>query len=179
MSTCFPALPEDAGDKGRSPFQRRKSIDAVVSADIQQNASGIQRIATTAAVPREQPHALSARLLFVPTSVLFLADAAPLIHAQSLSAPAGWTASTTGSIALYKPDNLPHGKTFQLTVQPPQSLAAQPLNAWFTAQVQADQQERGAEAHVGNPQTNPDGTLLLLVPYRDAQVWNPLSGSRR
>jgi hypothetical protein len=40
MSACFLALPEGAGDKGPSPFQRRKSIDAVVSADVQQNASG-------------------------------------------------------------------------------------------------------------------------------------------
>jgi hypothetical protein len=141
----FTALPEDAGDKGRRPFQRRKSIDAVVSSDVQQNASGMQQlIATTAAVPHEQPHALSARLLFVLTSVLFLAGTTPLIHAQSLSAPAGWTASTTGSIALYKPDNLPPRKTFQLTIRPSQSLAGQPLMAWFTAQVQADLRERGA-----------------------------------
>jgi hypothetical protein len=72
MGTCFLALPEDAGDEARSPFQRRKSIDAVVSADVQsadvqQNASGMQVIATTATVPREQPHALSPRLLFVLT----------------------------------------------------------------------------------------------------------------
>jgi hypothetical protein len=92
MSTCFLALPEDAGDKGRSPFQRLKSIDAVVSADVQsadvqQNVSGVQLIATTAAVSREQPLALSARLLFVLTSVLFLAHTALLIHAQSLQLP--------------------------------------------------------------------------------------------
>jgi hypothetical protein len=178
MGTCFLALPEDAGDEGCSPFQRRKSIDAVVSADVQsadvqQNASGMQLIATTATVPREQPHALSPRLLFVLTSVLFLARTAPLIHAQSSSAPPGWTASTTGPIAIYKPDNLPSGKTFQLTIRPPQSLAGQPLMAWFTAQVQADLQQRGAQARIGNPQTNPDGFLLLLVPYQDhaGQSW--------
>ena len=173
MDTYFPTLAEDAGDKGRSPFQRRKSIDTVVSRDVRQNASGMQLIATTGALPLEQPHARSAGLLFVLTSVLFLAGTQPLVHAQSLSAPAGWTASTTGSLALYKPDNLPPGKTFQLTIRPPQSLAGQPFKAWFTAQVQADLQERGAEAHLSNPQTNPDGTLLLLVPYRDraGQNW--------
>jgi hypothetical protein len=130
-------------------------------------------IATTAAVPRDLPHVLLALLLSVLASFLFIAGTASLTNAQSLPAPGGWTASTTGPIAIYKPDNLPHGKTFQLTVQPPQSLAGQPLNAWFTAQVQADLQERGAEAHVGNPQANPDGTLLLLVPYRDraGQKW--------
>jgi hypothetical protein len=44
---------------------------------------------------------------------------------------------------------------------------------WFTAQVQADLQERGAVAQLSNPQTNPDGTLLLLIPYRDraGQSW--------
>lgn len=31
-------------------------------------------------------------------------------------------------------------------------------------QMQADLQERGAEAHLSNPQISPDGTLLLLVP---------------
>src|ERR1700727_319182 len=147
MGTCFLALPEDAGDEGRSPFQRRKSVDAVVSADVQsadvsQNASGMQLIATTATVPCEQPHSLSPRLLFVLTLVLFLARTAPLIHAQSSSAPPGWTASTTGPIAIYKPDNLPSGKTFQLTIRPPQSLAGQPLVAWFIAQVQPDLQQR-------------------------------------
>jgi hypothetical protein len=133
----------------------------------------MQLIATTATVPREQPHALSPRLLFVLTSVLFLARTAPLIHAQSSSAPPGWTASTTGPIAIYKPDNLSSGKTFQLTIRPPQSLAGQPLMAWFTAQVQADLQQRGAQARIGNPQTNPDGFLLLLVPYQDhaGQSW--------
>jgi hypothetical protein len=127
----------------------------------------MQLIATTATVPCEQPHALSPRLLFVLTSVLFLARTAPLIHAQSSSAPPGWTASTTGPMAIYKPDNLPSGKTFQLTIRPPQSVAGQPLMAWFTAQVQADLQQRGAQARIGNPQTNPDGFLLLLVPYQD------------
>jgi hypothetical protein len=39
--------------------------------------------------------------------------------------------------------------------------------AWFTAQVQADLQQRGAQARIGNPQTNADGFLLLLVPYHD------------
>jgi hypothetical protein len=45
--------------------------------------------------------------------------------------------------------------------------------AWFTAQVQADLQQRGAQARIGNPQTNPDGFLLLLVPYQDhaGQSW--------
>ena len=133
----------------------------------------MQLIAATAAVRPEQPHALSARLLFVLTSVLFLARTAPLIHAQSSSAPPGWTASTTGPIAIYKPDNLPSGKTFQLTIRPPQSLAGQPLMAWFTAQVQADLQQRGAQARIGNPQTNPDCFLLLLAPYQDhaGQNW--------
>ena len=133
----------------------------------------MQLIAATAAVRPEQPHALSARLLFVLTSVLFLARTAPLIHAQSSSVPPGWTASTTGPIAIYKPDNLPSGKTFQLTIRPPQSLAGQPLMAWFTAQVQADLQQRGAQARIGNPQTNPDGFLLLLAPYQDhaGQNW--------
>jgi hypothetical protein len=180
MSICFLTLPEDAGDEGRSPFQRRKSIDAVVSADVrsadvQQTRAG-QLITAIAAVRPEQPHALSARLLFVLTSVLFLARTAPLIHAQSSSAPPGWTASTTGTIAVYKPDNLPSGKTFQLTIRPPQSLAGQPLMARFTAQVQADLRQRGAQARIGNPQTNPDGFRLLLVPYQDhaGQSWTAL-----
>jgi hypothetical protein len=134
----------------------------------------MQLIASTAAVPRDLPYVLSERLLFVLGSFLLIAGNAPLTNAQSLSAPAGWTASIIGPIAIYQPDNLTHGKTFQLTIHPPQSLAGQPLVAWFSAQVQADLQERGAEAHVGNPQTNPDGTLLLLVPYcdRTGQNWN-------
>jgi hypothetical protein len=39
--------------------------------------------------------------------------------------------------------------------------------------MQADLQQRGAQAHIGDPQTNPDGFLLLLVPYRDraGQSW--------
>jgi hypothetical protein len=115
----------------------------------------------------------SALLFSALTSVLFIAGAAPLANAQSSPAPAGWTTSTTGSITTYQPDDLPSGKTFQLTIQPPQSLAGQPLAAWFTARVQADLQQRGAQAHIGDPQTNPDGFLLLLVPYRDraGQTW--------
>ena len=133
----------------------------------------MQLIATTAAVARDPSHVLSAVLLSVLTSVLFIAGAAPRTNAQSSSAPAGWTKSTTSPVAIYKPDNLPLGKTFELIIQPPQSLAGQPLLAWFTAQVQADLRERGAVAHIGNPQTNPDGTLLLLVSYRDraGQNW--------
>ena len=104
---------------------------------------------------------------------LFIAGGAPLANAQGSSAPAGWATSTTGSITTYQPDNLPSGKTFQMTIQPPQSLAGQPLAAWFTARVQADLQQRAAQAHIGDPQTNPDGFLLLLVPYRDhaGQSW--------
>jgi hypothetical protein len=116
---------------------------------------------------------LSELILSALTSVLFIAGSTPLINAQSSSAPPGWTASITGPVAIYKPDNLPSGKTFQLTIRPPQSLAGQPLVAWFTAQVQADLQQSGAQARIGNPQTNPDGSLLLLVPYQDhaGQNW--------
>jgi hypothetical protein len=115
----------------------------------------------------------SAPLVSALTAVLFIAGAAPIANAQNSSAPAGWTPSTTGSITTYQPDNLPSGKTFQLTIQPPQSLAGQPLAAWFSARVQADLQQRGGQAHIGDPQTNPDGFLLLLVPYRDraSQSW--------
>jgi hypothetical protein len=173
MSTYLGAQPEHAGDKGRNPFQRRKSIDAVVvSPASQRKASGMQLIATTSVVDRDPSHVLSALLLSALTSVLFIAGAAPLSSAQSSSSPAGWTASTTSPIAIYKPDNLPVGKTFQLTIQSPQTLAGQPLIAWFTAQVKADLRERGAVAHIGNPQTNPDCTLLLPVPYRDGAGQN-------
>jgi hypothetical protein len=143
MSSCLPSLAEDAGDKDCHPVQR------------------------------DPLHMLSALILSALTSVLFIGGSTPLINAQSSSAPPGWTASTTGPVAIYKPDNLPSGKTFQLTIRPPQSLAGQPLVTWFTAQVQADLQQRGAQARIGNPQTNPDGSVLLLVPYQDhaGQSW--------
>ena len=117
----------------------------------------------------------SAPLVSALISVLLLAGAAPIANSQSSSAPAGWSTSATGSGTMYQPDNLPSGKTFQLTIQPPRPLAGQSLAAWFTARVQADLQQRGGgQAHIGDPQTNPDGILLLLVPYRDraSQAWN-------
>jgi hypothetical protein len=56
MSTYLPAPPEDAGDQGHNPFQRRKSIDkVVVTPDSQRKAPGMQLIATAAAVPRHSP----------------------------------------------------------------------------------------------------------------------------
>lgn len=109
--------------------------------------------------------------------VLFIAGAASLINAQSPSLPPGWTVSTTGSVATYKPGNLPSGKSFQLTIEQPQPLSGQPIAAWFTARVKADLQQRQAQTqHIGNPQTNPDGILLLPVPYRDhaGESWTAL-----
>jgi len=168
MSSYLPSPAEDAGDKDCNPCQSRKSVNVVaVSPHNQRKASGAKLIATTAAVSRDPLSMLSTLIRSALTSVLFIAGSTLLINAQSSSAPPGWTASTTGPIAIYKPDNLPSGKTFQLTIRPPQSLAGQPLVAWFTAQVQADLQQRGAQARIGNPQTNPDGFLLLLVPYQD------------
>jgi hypothetical protein len=108
--------------------------------------------------------------------VLFIAGAVPLGNAQSLPAPAGWTSSTTGSGTIYQPQNLSSGTSFQMTIHPPQPLGSQSLAAWFSAQVQADLAQRGAQAHPGNPQTNPDGMLLLPVSYRDraGQSWTAL-----
>src|ERR1700733_3103544 len=174
MSSYLPSPAEDAGDKDCNPCQSRKSVNVVaVSPHNQRKASGAKLIATTAAVSRDPLSMLSTLIRSALTSVLFNAGSTLLINAQSSLAPPGWTASTTGPIAIYKPDNLPSGKTFQLTIRPPQSLAGQPLMAWFTAQVQADLQQRGAQARIGNPQTNPDCFLLLLAPYQDhaGQNW--------
>jgi hypothetical protein len=123
------------------------------------------RIIVTA-LRRELRHAISG-LSFLPlASVLIVATAVPL-HAQSSSALTGWTVSKAGSSAVYRPDSLQPGKTFVLTIPQPQPLAGQPLTAWFTVQVQADLEQRGGQTHMGNLQTNPDGTLLVAVPYKD------------
>ena len=153
MSNCLPSPAKEAGDKDRNRYQSCRSIN-------------------TGSVSRDLRPVLTALISSALISVLFIAGP-PLINAQSSSAPPGWTASTTGPIAIYKPENLPPGKAFQLTIRPPQPLAGQPLVAWFTAQVQADLQQRGAQTRIGNPQANPDGSLLLLVPYQDhvSQNW--------
>ena len=153
MSNRLPSPAKEAGDKDRNRHQGGQSINA-------------------GSVSRDLRPVLTALISSALISVLFIAGP-PLINAQSSSAPPGWTASTTGPIAIYKPENLPPGKAFQLTIRPPQPLAGQPLVAWFTAQVQADLQQRGAQTRIGNPQANPDGSLLLLVPYQDhvSQNW--------
>ena len=174
MSSYLPSPAEDAGDKEHDPFERRQSFNAiVVSADSSKKASDTKFIAKAAAVSRGPLHVLFALIVSALTSVPFIAGATQPANAPGSSAPAGWTSSTTGPITIYKPENLPAGKTFQLAIRPPQSLAGQPLAAWFTAQVQADLQQRGVQARIGNPQTNPDGSLLLLVPYQDhaGQSW--------
>jgi hypothetical protein len=99
--------------------------------------------------------------------LLLIVGALVVVHAQSLPAPAGWSLSTSGPNAIYRPDNLPSDRTFLMTIAPSQPLAGQSLTVWFTAQVQFDLEMRGAQAHLGNPQSNPDGTLLMLVPYKD------------
>ena len=121
-------------------------------------------------------HKLLAAFTFAAfTFVMTLRIAAPAF-AQTVPAPAGWTESNTASGAVYRPDNLPPGKTFTLTIPPAQPRAGQPLPAWFTAQVQADLQQRGIQAHAGKPQANPDGTLIMLVPYKDSsgQSWTAM-----
>jgi hypothetical protein len=67
----------------------------------------------------------------------------------------------------------PTPKTFPVDRPAARSLAGQPLKAWFTAQVQADLQERGTEAHLINPQTSPDGHPPITGSDRDrtGQNW--------
>jgi hypothetical protein len=105
----------------------------------------------------------------------FFAFTALSTSAQPLPAPAGWRASASGSSITYQPENLPPGKVFRLTVSPPQPLAGKTLVVWFAAQVQADLQQGGTHAPISDPRPNPDGTLLMLVPYQDAgQRWNAI-----
>lgn len=131
----------------------------------------MQRIAAST------PHGLCRRITTVLrsilTSVVLIAGAVSFVRAQTPTAPAGWRASTVGPNATYQPENLASGKSFLMTIPPPQSLGGQTLASWFTAQVQADLQHRGVQAQTGNPKSNPDGTMLMLVPYKDSggQSW--------
>jgi hypothetical protein len=156
----------------REPLSRRSQpLRFVVLLKNHRKRIRMRLIASSTAHGLYRSIAILSRAIFA--SVVLIAGAMSFADAQTPPVPAGWRASTAGPNATYQPENLPAGKSFVLTIPPPQSLGGQTLASWFTAQVLADLQHRGAQAQIGNPQSNPDGTLLLLVPYTDhgGQSW--------
>ena len=109
----------------------------------------------------------------VLASVVLLAIAAPFVRAQVPTLPAGWRVSTAGANTTYQPEHLASGQSFVLTIAPPQSLAGQTLGGWFATQVRAEMRDRGTQAQIGSPKANPDGSLILVVPYKGngGQSW--------
>jgi hypothetical protein len=109
----------------------------------------------------------------VLASVVMLTIAAPLVRAQVPTLPAGWRVSPAGPNTTYQPEHLASGQSFVLTTAPPQALADQTLDGWFATRVRADMRDRGTQAQIGSPKANPDGSLILVISYKDngGQSW--------
>ena len=89
------------------------------------------------------------------------------------AAPAGWMASADRPALVYRATGLPAGKSFVLTIEPPNDLGARDLASWLSSQARADLQKRGATVSPAQPTRNPNGTVTVLIAYRDSagQTW--------
>lgn len=82
--------------------------------------------------------------------------------------PPGWTVSQSGQNSIYRPGNLPAGRYFTLTVEPPQTPQGQPLLQWFDQHAGGDLAQRGTTLSLGTPQYDSSGVLHMLSTCRDS-----------
>lgn len=87
--------------------------------------------------------------------------------------PPGWFASQQGANSVYQPSHLPSGKSFVITIEPPQQSNGRPLSEWFNEHRSNDLSARGTVLRLGNAQAMANGTLTVADSYRDAsgQQW--------